>query len=62
MSSAAESATEGADQVAAFLASHPGWRAAPLALPAGRAHGGGLRLTPLHDGTDGFFVARLERL
>ena len=51
---------EGADQAAAFLEGHPGWRAAPLDLPAGRAHGVGLRLTPRHDSTDGFFVARLR--
>lgn len=50
---------EGADQVARFLADHPGWDAEPLTLPAGRAHGAGLRLDPAHDGTDGFFVARL---
>ncbi len=53
---------EGAGQVDAFLARHPGWRAVPLALGAGTARGAGLRFTPLHDGTDGFFVARLERL
>lgn len=53
---------EGQDQVAAFLARHSGWRAAPLALGAGRPRGAGLRLTPLADATDGFFVARLERL
>jgi 16S rRNA (cytosine967-C5)-methyltransferase len=52
---------EGAGQVAAFLADHPQWRAAPLALPAGQTHGAGVRLTPAHDATDGFFVARLER-
>ncbi len=51
---------EGADQAAAFLEGHSGWRAAPLDLPAGQAHGVGLRLTPRHDSTDGFFVARLE--
>ena len=53
---------EGADQVSGFLARHPGWRAAPLALGAGRPRGDGVRLTPYHDGTDGFFVARQERL
>ncbi|MFC3174192.1 RsmB/NOP family class I SAM-dependent RNA methyltransferase [Novosphingobium bradum] len=53
---------EGADQIAAFLGAHPGWRAVPLALGAGQVHGAGLRLTPGADGTDGFFVARLERL
>jgi 16S rRNA (cytosine967-C5)-methyltransferase len=52
---------EGADQVAAFLASHPGWRADPPALPLGAPRGTGIRLTPFHDGTDGFFIARLEK-
>jgi len=52
---------EGAGQVDAFLTRHPGWRAEPLDLPAGRPHGAGCRLTPEHDGTDGFFVARLAR-
>jgi 16S rRNA (cytosine967-C5)-methyltransferase len=52
---------EGAGQVAAFLALHPGWTVDALDLPAGRAHGGGVRLTPAHDATDGFFVARLLR-
>ncbi|KTT70877.1 RsmB/NOP family class I SAM-dependent RNA methyltransferase [Sphingomonas endophytica] len=51
---------EGAAQVDAFLAANPGWQAEPLALPFGRPHGPGLRLTPAHDGTDGFFVARLR--
>jgi len=54
---------EGAGQVEAFLSRRPEWRALPLAgLGAGRLRGPGLRLTPQHDGTDGFFVARLERL
>ena len=52
---------EGAGQVAAFLASHPDWSADTLDLPAGRPHGAGVRLTPAHDATDGFFVARLKR-
>lgn len=52
---------EGAGQADAFLSRHPGWIAEPLALPAGRARGVGYRLTPAHDGTDGFFVARLIR-
>ncbi len=51
---------EGAGQVDAFLARHPGWTATPITLPAGRPHGQGLRLTPADDGTDGFFVARLK--
>lgn len=49
---------EGAGQVEAFLKRHPGWVVAPLSLPLGRPHGDGMRLTPAHDGTDGFFVAR----
>lgn len=52
---------EGAGQVDAFLAAHPAWRADRLTLPAGRHHGEGVRLTPAHDATDGFFVARLLR-
>jgi len=51
---------EGAGQVVDFLARHPGWVAEPVVLPAGRTHGPGLRLTPIDDGTDGFFVARLK--
>ena len=50
---------EGAGQADAFLAAHPGWTPAPLDLPFGRVHGAGVRLTPAHGGTDGFFVARL---
>ncbi|HWK35969.1 RsmB/NOP family class I SAM-dependent RNA methyltransferase [Sphingomonas sp.] len=52
---------EGAGQVAAFLARHPGWTVEPPQAGAGRPHGAGLRLTPAHDATDGFFVARLIR-
>lgn len=52
---------EGAGQVEAFLASHPEWRTEPLALPLGRPRGPGLRLTPFHDQTDGFFIARLGK-
>lgn len=52
---------EGRDQADAFLARHPGWIAAPVALPAGSPHGPGMRLTPLSHSTDGFFVAKLVR-
>jgi 16S rRNA (cytosine967-C5)-methyltransferase len=52
---------EGADRIASFLAAHPDWRADPPALALGRPHGTGIRLTPFHDGTDGFFIARLEK-
>ncbi|WP_394727936.1 RsmB/NOP family class I SAM-dependent RNA methyltransferase [Altererythrobacter sp. GH1-8] len=51
---------EGKDRVDAFLARHPDWNAEPyLQYPLGRPHGSGTRLTPYHDGTDGFFVAML---
>ena len=52
---------EGAGQVERFLERHRGWSAEPIAIAAGVRHGQGLRLTPAHDGTDGFFVARLAR-
>lgn len=52
---------EGADRIAAFLAATPGWSALTPDLPVGRARGEGTRLTPYHDGTDGFFVAALAR-
>ena len=52
---------EGADQVAAFLAAHPDWRAArPFPAP-GTDRGAGVLLSPGADGTDGFFVASVER-
>lgn len=51
---------EGRDQVDAFLAAYPEWQAEPLSLPLGRTHGQGVRLTPAHDNSDGFFVARLR--
>ena len=53
---------EGADQIAAFLARDPRWQAQDLHLGAGTPRGDGLRLDPAHDGTDGFFVARLKRV
>ncbi|WP_420146277.1 RsmB/NOP family class I SAM-dependent RNA methyltransferase [Sphingobium sp.] len=52
---------EGRGQVEAFLRRHDGWSAEPVDLPVGRAHGAGLLLTPGHDGSDGFFFARLRR-
>jgi 16S rRNA (cytosine967-C5)-methyltransferase len=53
---------EGADQIRAFLARDTRWQADMLHLGAGRVRGDGLRLDPAHDGTDGFFVARLKRV
>ncbi len=52
---------EGAGQIDAFLVRHPEWNAVPVGLIAGRPRGSGMRLTPCHDETDGFFVARLEK-
>ncbi|WP_309751479.1 RsmB/NOP family class I SAM-dependent RNA methyltransferase [Novosphingobium sp.] len=49
---------EGADQAEAFLQRHPDWRAVAPDLPAGTLRGGGVRLTPARDATDGFFIAR----
>lgn len=51
---------EGADRIAEFLKRHKGWSATIPDLPLGRARGEGLRLTPFHDETDGFFVANLR--
>jgi 16S rRNA (cytosine967-C5)-methyltransferase len=53
---------EGRGQVAQFLNRYEGWRVDTIDLPAGRTHGGGVLLTPYHDGTDGFFFARLQKL
>ena len=51
---------EGPDRAAAFLTRHPGWTAEELKLPFGTPRGAGIRLDPLHHGTDGFFVAALR--
>lgn len=51
---------EGAGQVDRFLANHAGWTA-EVPIAQGRPRGAGKRLTPAHDATDGFFVARLIR-
>ena len=53
---------EGPDQAAAFLSRHEGWGAAAIQMPAGTVRGTGVRLTPLHDGTDGFFFTVLQKL
>jgi 16S rRNA (cytosine967-C5)-methyltransferase len=51
---------EGKDRIAAALERHPQLKPMDIALPLGRAHGAGVRLSPAHDGTDGFFVAMLR--
>lgn len=53
-------AREGAGQIADFLGRHSSWAVQDV-LPFGRQDGDGRLLTPGHDGTDGFFVARLQR-
>lgn len=53
---------EGALQIRDFLARNSGWRALSLVLPVGQTRGDGLRMSPFHDGTDGFYVARLTRM
>lgn len=53
---------EGADVIQAFLAETSGWSAADQSVGAGTLRGPGIRLTPWHDGTDGFFFATLHRL
>jgi len=53
---------EGADVIQAFLAQTSGWKAADQSVGAGTPRGPGIRLTPWHDGTDGFFFATIYRL
>ena len=52
---------EGADQFDAFISRSAEFSAAAMDLPSGLARGQGIRLTPHHDGTDGFFIARAEK-
>jgi 16S rRNA (cytosine967-C5)-methyltransferase len=52
---------EGGGQIDAFLSRHSSWVAKETAIAAGRLEGVGRLLTPGHDATDGFFVARLSR-
>jgi 16S rRNA (cytosine967-C5)-methyltransferase len=54
-------AREGAGQIGAFLQRHSSWISEQTAIAGGRPDGAGRLLTPAHDGTDGFFVARLRR-
>ncbi|WP_373475772.1 RsmB/NOP family class I SAM-dependent RNA methyltransferase [Sphingorhabdus sp.] len=55
-------ANEGRGQVARFLDAHQGWQAVDPDLGVGRKEGDGIILTPHHDGSDGFFFARLLKL
>ena len=51
---------EGAGQVMRFLSRHSSWQRQQSPIDFGRLDGPGRLLTPAHDGTDGFFVARLH--
>ena len=55
-------ACEGRDQIDAFLSRHPDFEAEHPDFAAGRADGAGILLTPAHDGSDGFYLARLHKL
>jgi 16S rRNA (cytosine967-C5)-methyltransferase len=52
---------EGAGQIDRFLGVRSSWISEETPIAAGRSDGAGCLLTPGHDGTDGFFVARLRR-
>ena len=52
---------EGAGQIEDFLSRRSSWIVEETPIAAGRLDGAGRLLTPGHDGTDGFFVARLVR-
>lgn len=53
---------EGEQQIGTFLARNAGWTVedAFAGVDVGRPAGAGRLLTPLHDATDGFFIARLR--
>lgn len=52
---------EGASQISHFLEGRSSWISEQAPIAGGRRDGPGLLLTPGHDRTDGFFVARLRR-
>ena len=52
---------EGADQARSFLGRHSSWVVQDVSFDGGRADGPGRLLTPAHDATDGFFVARFVK-
>jgi len=52
---------EGAGQIDRFLQRRSSWISEATPIAAGRSEGAGSLLTPGHDRTDGFFVARLRR-
>ncbi len=50
---------EGAGQIDQFLSANPAFSPQVLDLPVGMPRGQGMRLSPYHDGTDGFFIASI---
>ncbi len=52
---------EGAAQIERFRETHSSWISEETAIVGGRSDGAGRLLTPAHDRTDGFFIARLRR-
>lgn len=52
---------EGTGQFDALLQRNQDFTVQHFVLPVGRQRGNGIRLTPYHDGTDGFFIARAGR-
>lgn len=52
-------AREGAGQVESFLGSRSAWMGQNILSEFGRSDGAGWLVTPAHDATDGFFIARL---
>jgi 16S rRNA (cytosine967-C5)-methyltransferase len=52
---------EGADQAKSFLGRHSSWIGQDVPFDGGRDDGPGRLLTPAHDATDGFFVARFAK-
>lgn len=52
---------EGAGQIGGFLGRHSDWIVQDSLAFAGRGDGNGRLVTPAHDGTDGFFIARLAK-
>jgi 16S rRNA (cytosine967-C5)-methyltransferase len=49
---------EGAEQAGNFLGRHSSWMRQDVGFDGGRPDGPGRLLTPAHDATDGFFIAR----
>jgi 16S rRNA (cytosine967-C5)-methyltransferase len=52
---------EGAGQITDFLGRHSAWIGQDILSDSGRLDGNGRLLTPAHDRTDGFFIARLVK-